>query len=89
MPRPNLIVFDLDGTLVDTAPDLAATMNALLEHHGRPRLTLESVRLMVGRGARVTVAAQLGDVETRGQAPVEARRQVLVGANVARNDHRA
>lgn len=53
MPRPNLIVFDLDGTLVDTAPDLAATMNVLLENHGRPRLALDSVRLMVGRGARV------------------------------------
>ena len=46
------VVFDLDGTLVDTAPDLAAAMNAALRRHGRPALALDSVRHMVGDGAR-------------------------------------
>jgi phosphoglycolate phosphatase len=50
------ILFDLDGTLVDTAPDLAATMNVLLERHGRPALELQSVRHLVGEGARVMMA---------------------------------
>jgi phosphoglycolate phosphatase len=46
------VVFDLDGTLVDTAPDLAAAMNAALRRHGRPAVALDSVRHMVGDGAR-------------------------------------
>ena len=35
MSKKLTIVFDLDGTLVDTAPDLAQAMNAVLEVHGR------------------------------------------------------
>ena len=48
----NLYVFDLDGTLVDTAPDLAASMNHALGVLGRPRVPVDSVRDMVGHGAR-------------------------------------
>ena len=55
MTRP-AIVFDLDGTLVDTAPDLAAAMNAVLAEAGRPALPLETVRHLVGRGARTLIA---------------------------------
>lgn len=51
-PTP-AILFDLDGTLVDTAPDLAASMNVLLTRRGRPVLSLDDVRHMVGRGAKV------------------------------------
>ena len=51
-PTP-AILFDLDGTLVDTAPDLAASMNVLLTRRGRPELSLDHVRHMVGRGAKV------------------------------------
>ena len=50
-PRRTL-VFDLDGTLVDTAPDLAAAMNAVLKEAGRRELSLDTVRHLVGRGAR-------------------------------------
>jgi phosphoglycolate phosphatase len=46
------VVFDLDGTLVDTAPDLQAHVNAVLGELGRPGLDLQGVRLMVGDGAR-------------------------------------
>jgi phosphoglycolate phosphatase len=46
------VVFDLDGTLVDTAPDLQAHVNSLLEELGRPGLELNDVRLLVGDGAR-------------------------------------
>lgn len=53
MTHPPAIIFDLDGTLVDSAPDLAETMNVLLERRGRPRLSLEDVRHMVGGGARL------------------------------------
>ena len=46
------LVFDLDGTLVDTAPDLAAATNFVLVAEGRRAVTLEEIRAMVGQGAR-------------------------------------
>ncbi len=45
------IAFDLDGTLVDTAPDLIATLNALLADEGLPALPLAQARPFIGRGA--------------------------------------
>jgi phosphoglycolate phosphatase len=50
MPR-RALVFDLDGTLVDTAPDLHATLNVVLADHGRASLDLDQVRNLVGQGA--------------------------------------
>jgi phosphoglycolate phosphatase len=51
--RPfDAVVFDLDGTLVDTAPDLHAHLNALLAELGRPGLALAEIRPMIGDGAR-------------------------------------
>lgn len=46
------IIFDLDGTLVDTADDLAAALNHALERLGRPTVRPAQVRQLVGRGAR-------------------------------------
>lgn len=46
------VVFDLDGTLVDTAPDLHAHLNEMLAHQGRPHLNLDEVRPMIGDGGR-------------------------------------
>jgi phosphoglycolate phosphatase len=53
-PQP-AIVFDLDGTLADTAPDLAGAMNAVLRDAGRAELLVSHVRNMVGRGARLLI----------------------------------
>ena len=47
-----VVAFDLDGTLVDTAPDLLGTLNALLAQEGLPRLPLAEARPFIGRGAR-------------------------------------
>jgi phosphoglycolate phosphatase len=47
-----VVVFDLDGTLVDTAPDLIGALNQILGEHGHPGLPLESARVVVGHGAR-------------------------------------
>lgn len=47
-----LIVFDLDGTLVDTAPDLIGSLNAILTREGMAPLPLASARNMIGGGAR-------------------------------------
>lgn len=46
------IAFDLDGTLVDTAPDLVGALNIILAQESLPPLPFDEVRLMVGRGAR-------------------------------------
>ena len=55
-----LVVFDLDGTLVDTAPDLVATLNAILVREGLPPVDYEAARNMVGGGARVMLERGLG-----------------------------
>src|ERR1700722_3598229 len=46
------IVFDLDGTLVDTAPDLINALNYILVREGMPPVPLHSARTMIGAGAR-------------------------------------
>jgi len=53
------IVFDLDGTLVDTAPDLVGTLNQLLVEERLPPLGLDDVRGMIGHGARVLLGRGL------------------------------
>ena len=47
------LIFDLDGTLVDTAPDLMGTLNTVLGEEGLPPLPYEMAPLLVGRGAKV------------------------------------
>lgn len=47
---PRAVIFDLDGTLVDSAPDLAGALNDLLAEEGLGSLPLEQVRLMIGGG---------------------------------------
>ncbi|SHG84606.1 HAD family hydrolase [Bradyrhizobium erythrophlei] len=47
-----IIVFDLDGTLVDTAPDLINALNWVLDREGLPPVPLQSARAMIGAGAR-------------------------------------
>jgi phosphoglycolate phosphatase len=51
MPAPT-IVFDLDGTLVDTAPDLIETLNAIFARHKVPAVAFEDARAMIGAGVR-------------------------------------
>jgi phosphoglycolate phosphatase len=46
------IVFDLDGTLIDTAPDLIDTLNFTLTRHGLPTVPYEEARPLIGGGAR-------------------------------------
>jgi phosphoglycolate phosphatase len=47
-----LIVFDLDGTLIDTAPDLVDTLNVILAREGLEPIPFEQARGMIGAGAR-------------------------------------
>jgi phosphoglycolate phosphatase len=54
-----LIVFDLDGTLIDSARDLCNSVNAALEHMGRPHLADEIIASFVGNGAPMLVRRSL------------------------------
>ncbi len=59
MADPGLIVFDLDGTLVDSSVDLVNAVNALLGELGRPSLPTRTIIEMVGEGANVLVRRAL------------------------------
>ncbi|MER8841251.1 phosphoglycolate phosphatase [Mesorhizobium sp. M0913] len=52
---PKAILFDLDGTLVDSAPDIAAAVNELLAGHDLPPLRPDQVKAMIGGGIRKLV----------------------------------
>ncbi|MER8882954.1 phosphoglycolate phosphatase [Mesorhizobium sp. M0408] len=52
---PKAILFDLDGTLVDSAPDIAAAVNELLAGRDLPPLRLDQVKAMIGGGIRKLV----------------------------------
>ena len=52
MTSSHTIVFDLDGTLVDTAPDLITALNYVLDREGLPPVPMASARNMIGAGAR-------------------------------------
>ncbi|MFL6863021.1 MAG: phosphoglycolate phosphatase [Allosphingosinicella sp.] len=68
-PLPfDTIAFDLDGTLADTAPDLAAVLNHVLRELGRPQVPPDSVRHLVGHGARALLRRGLAQ---SGEAPEE------------------
>ena len=53
------VIFDLDGTLVDTAPDLMRATNHVLNGMGRRALAMEEVRAFVGHGARALLTRGL------------------------------
>ncbi len=55
--KPQLVLFDLDGTLADTAPDILLALNLTLTEAGRPPLALATVRGLVSRGARALLSA--------------------------------
>lgn len=58
--RGRLVLFDLDGTLIDSAPDLAAAANAMRHARGLAVLPLPQLRPMVGSGARGMVGLAFG-----------------------------
>jgi N-acetyl-D-muramate 6-phosphate phosphatase len=68
-----LVLFDLDGTLIDSAPDLAAAANGMRTARGLEPLPLATLRPMVGSGARGMVGAAF-DIEP-GDADFDAMRQ--------------
>jgi phosphoglycolate phosphatase len=68
----DVVAFDLDGTLADTAPDLAAALNHALDQLGREPLPVETVRGFVGHGARALIRKGLTATGGSEEALVEA-----------------
>lgn len=85
MAQPPLIVFDLDGTLVDSAPDLVGALNAILAREGIAALPLERARKFVGRGGRVLI--RLG-LEAQGAIVSDARLETMFSAYLAEYETR-
>ena len=77
MTSRRLVVFDLDGTLIDTAPDLTAALNHVLTTLERPTVPEDSVRHMVGHGARMLLRRGLA---ASGPEPSDADVEALMPA---------
>jgi len=56
----NTVLFDLDGTLVDTAPDLGYALNLQLEKHGKPTLSDATIRPVASHGSRGLIGLGFG-----------------------------
>ena len=72
MPPAPCLIFDLDGTLADTSPDLLGATNAVLAARGRPQLDLDHLRHMVGFGAVALITQAMeasGAPVTEGEMP--------------------
>ena len=69
------IVYDLDGTLADTAGDLMGALNAVLTHEGLAPLPVENARSMLGAGGRALLARGFA-ASGRELTPLEARSPV-------------
>jgi phosphoglycolate phosphatase len=70
MSSPYTLVFDLDGTLVDTAPDLITALNYVLDREGLPPVPMASARNMIGAGARKLIERGL-EAEGRNVTPAD------------------
>jgi phosphoglycolate phosphatase len=67
----DVVAFDLDGTLADTAPDLAAALNHTLAELGRPTVDPESVRHLVGHGAKALLRQALATSGSADESLIE------------------
>jgi phosphoglycolate phosphatase len=65
LDKIKLVIFDLDGTLIDSEVDLAASVNAMLRHHGRKELPLAVIDSYIGDGAPTLIRRALGDPSDR------------------------
>jgi phosphoglycolate phosphatase len=67
------LVFDLDGTLIDTAPDLIDTLNVVFAREGLPPAPYDAARQMIGGGARAMIARGI-EAQGRTLAPADLER---------------
>ena len=76
---PKLVMFDLDGTLIDSVPDLAVAVETMLLKLGRPPAGIENVRMWIGNGAPMLVRRALaGSLEASGVDDPEAEQALEI-----------
>ncbi|VAW70496.1 Similar to phosphoglycolate phosphatase, clustered with ubiquinone biosynthesis SAM-dependent O-methyltransferase [hydrothermal vent metagenome] len=63
MPAINTVLFDLDGTLIDTAPDMAHALNLLLKEENKPLIEFKNIRPMVSNGSAALVQLGFPEIE--------------------------
>lgn len=85
MKQAPLVVFDLDGTLVDSAPDLVGALNVILAREGLGPLPLVRARQFVGRGGRALI--RLG-LDAHGTSVSDARMEEMFAAYLAEYEKR-
>jgi phosphoglycolate phosphatase len=80
MISPPLLVFDLDGTLIDTAPDLVETLNVIFAREGLAPVPFATARKLIGGGARAMIVR---GVEAEGRVLSPAQIERLFGEFIA------
>src|SRR5580704_17905198 len=65
LKKIRLLIFDLDGTLIDSERDLAASVNAMLLNYGRKELPIDVIGTYIGDGAPMLIRRALGDPADR------------------------
>jgi phosphoglycolate phosphatase len=81
----DVVAFDLDGTLADTSPDIAAALNLMLGDLGRPPLDPAQIRTLIGDGAKSLIGKALAATGAASEALVERGYPIYLqryGANV-------
>ena len=71
LPCPALVVFDLDGTLIDSAPDLCAAVAAALGQVGLPPHNVDAIRRMIGEGQRVLIERAISQAGGGGRVDLD------------------
>jgi len=80
-----MLVFDLDGTLLDTAPDLVETLNVIFSREGLAPLSYDTARNLIGGGAKAMIVRA---IETKGRALAPAKlEQMLTDFTAYYSDH--
>jgi phosphoglycolate phosphatase len=74
---PQAVLFDLDGTLVDTAPDFVRVLNNMRDKYGRPALASEKIRPAVSAGARTMVKVGFPEYELESPEFAQLRQEFL------------
>ncbi len=88
MPEIRTVLFDLDGTLADTAPDMAHALNALLVEKGRNALSYDTIRPHVSHGGLALVRLGFGlEPEDETLEPLRQRFLEIYADNLCRETH--
>jgi len=82
------IIFDLDGTLIDAAPDICATANTVLAEEGAAPISLDETKSFIGNGARVFVE-RMSKLRNLPEAGFEARYRRFQQVYVEAHEHTA